>query len=86
LETNLKMRAEVERVGGQIIKRFRIYQKALMRPDNQAEPVANRHSTIVNQKWRNGQAPRTPRPRKDYPQMTQVHGARLTEHGSDNRR
>jgi len=29
LETNLKMRAEVERVGGQIAKRFRIYQKAL---------------------------------------------------------
>jgi hypothetical protein len=29
LETNLKMRAEVERVGGQIVKRFRIYQKAL---------------------------------------------------------
>ncbi|MBM3331542.1 hypothetical protein FJY68_06775 [candidate division WOR-3 bacterium] len=29
LETNLKMRAEMERVGGQIAKRFRIYQKAL---------------------------------------------------------
>ena len=29
LETNLKMRAEVERVGGQIVKRFRIYQKVL---------------------------------------------------------
>ena len=29
LETNLKMRAEVERVGGRIAKRFRIYQKAL---------------------------------------------------------
>jgi len=29
LETNLKMRAEVERIGGQIAKRFRIYQKAL---------------------------------------------------------
>jgi hypothetical protein len=29
LETNYKMRAEVERVGGQIAKRFRIYQKAL---------------------------------------------------------
>jgi len=29
LETNLKMRAEMERVGGQIIKRYRIYQKAL---------------------------------------------------------
>ncbi len=29
LENNLKMRAEMERVGGQIAKRFRIYQKAL---------------------------------------------------------
>jgi len=29
LETNLKMRAEMERMGGQIIKRFRIYQKTL---------------------------------------------------------
>jgi len=29
LETNFKMRAEVERVGGQIAKRFRIYQKTL---------------------------------------------------------
>ncbi|MCX6843775.1 MAG: hypothetical protein NTX53_16015 [candidate division WOR-3 bacterium] len=29
LETNLRMRAEVERIGGQIAKRFRIYQKAL---------------------------------------------------------
>ncbi|MBN2465824.1 hypothetical protein JXD38_09430 [candidate division WOR-3 bacterium] len=29
LEQNLKMRAEMERVGGQIAKRFRIYQKAL---------------------------------------------------------
>jgi ribosomal protein S18 acetylase RimI-like enzyme len=29
LEDNLKMRAEMERVGGQIAKRFRIYQKAL---------------------------------------------------------
>jgi len=28
-ETNLKMRAEVERVGGQVAKRFRIYQKPL---------------------------------------------------------
>jgi len=29
LETNLKMRAEMERAGGQIVKRFRIYQKSL---------------------------------------------------------
>jgi hypothetical protein len=29
LETNLKMRAEMERMGGQIVKRFRIYQKPL---------------------------------------------------------
>jgi len=29
LENNLKMRAEMERVGGQVVKRFRIYQKAL---------------------------------------------------------
>ena len=29
LEDNLKMRAEMERVGGQVAKRFRIYQKAL---------------------------------------------------------
>ena len=29
LENNLKMRAEMERVGGQVAKRFRIYQKAL---------------------------------------------------------
>jgi len=29
LETNTKMRAECERIGGQIIKRFRIYQKDL---------------------------------------------------------
>jgi len=29
LETNLKMRAEMERVGGRVAKRFRIYQKAL---------------------------------------------------------
>jgi hypothetical protein len=29
LEDNLKMRAEMERVGGQVIKRFRIYQKSL---------------------------------------------------------
>jgi len=29
LETNLKMRAEMERMGGQIVKRFRIYQKSL---------------------------------------------------------
>jgi hypothetical protein len=29
LETNFKMRAEAERVGGQIAKRFRIYQKIL---------------------------------------------------------
>lgn len=29
LETNTKMRAEYERVGGQIIKRFRVYQKDL---------------------------------------------------------
>jgi len=29
LEDNLKMRAEMERVGGQVVKRFRIYQKAL---------------------------------------------------------
>ncbi|HTW90749.1 MAG TPA: hypothetical protein VMH22_03490 [bacterium] len=29
LENNLKMRAEMERVGGQIAKRFRIYQKPL---------------------------------------------------------
>jgi hypothetical protein len=30
LETNTKMRAECERIGGQIIKRFRIYQKDLV--------------------------------------------------------
>ncbi len=30
LETNTKMRAECERIGGKIIKRFRIYQKDLM--------------------------------------------------------
>jgi len=30
LETNTKMRAECERIGGQIIKRFRIYQKDLI--------------------------------------------------------
>ena len=30
LETNKRMRGECERVGGQIIKRFRIYQKALL--------------------------------------------------------
>jgi hypothetical protein len=29
LENNLKMRAEMERVGGQVVKRFRIYQKPL---------------------------------------------------------
>ena len=29
LETNLKVRAEMERVGGQVAKRFRIYQKPL---------------------------------------------------------
>lgn len=29
LEDNLKMRAEMERVGGQVVKRFRIYQKTL---------------------------------------------------------
>ncbi len=29
LETNLKMRAEMERLGGQIYKRFRIYRKSL---------------------------------------------------------
>ena len=29
LEHNLKMRAEMERVGGKIAKRFRIYQKPL---------------------------------------------------------
>jgi hypothetical protein len=29
LENNLKMRAECERIGGQVIKRFRIYQKDL---------------------------------------------------------
>ena len=29
LETNTKMRSECERIGGRIIKRFRIYQKAL---------------------------------------------------------
>jgi GNAT superfamily N-acetyltransferase len=29
LEDNLKMRAEMERAGGQVVKRFRIYQKAL---------------------------------------------------------
>jgi GNAT superfamily N-acetyltransferase len=29
LENNLKMRAEMERVGGKVAKRFRIYQKAL---------------------------------------------------------
>ena len=29
LETNLKMRAEMERMGGQVVKRFRIYQKLL---------------------------------------------------------
>jgi len=29
LETNTRMRAEAERVGGQIIKKFRIYQKSL---------------------------------------------------------
>ena len=28
LEDNLKMLAEMERVGGQVAKRFRIYQKA----------------------------------------------------------
>lgn len=30
LETNTKMRAECERIGGEIIKRFRIYQKELV--------------------------------------------------------
>lgn len=30
LETNTKMRAECERIGGKIIKRFRIYQKDLV--------------------------------------------------------
>ena len=30
LETNTKMRAECERIGGKIIKRFRIYQKDLL--------------------------------------------------------
>jgi hypothetical protein len=29
LEDNLRMRAEYERVGGKVIKRFRIYQKDL---------------------------------------------------------
>jgi GNAT superfamily N-acetyltransferase len=29
METNLKMRAEMERVGGQVIKRFRVFQKPL---------------------------------------------------------
>ena len=29
LENNTKMRAEYERVGGRIVKKFRIYQKAL---------------------------------------------------------
>jgi hypothetical protein len=29
LEDNYKMRAECERIGGKIIKRFRIYQKDL---------------------------------------------------------
>jgi hypothetical protein len=29
LENNLKMRGECERIGGQVIKRFRIYHKDL---------------------------------------------------------
>ena len=34
LEDNFKMRAEVERIGGEIYKRYRIYQKKLL-PDNE---------------------------------------------------
>ena len=30
LESNTKMRSEFERVGGKIVKRFRIYQKDLL--------------------------------------------------------
>jgi predicted GNAT family acetyltransferase len=30
LETNVKMRAEMERIGGKVYKRFRIYQKSLI--------------------------------------------------------
>jgi hypothetical protein len=29
LENNIKMRAEYERVGGKVVKKFRIYQKPL---------------------------------------------------------
>jgi hypothetical protein len=29
LENNLKVRAEMEKMGGQVYKRYRIYQKAL---------------------------------------------------------
>jgi hypothetical protein len=30
LEKNTRMRAECERIGGQVIKRFRIFQKAIV--------------------------------------------------------
>jgi hypothetical protein len=30
LEKNSRMRAEAERIGGKVIKRFRIYQKSLL--------------------------------------------------------
>jgi hypothetical protein len=30
LETNIKMRAEMERIGGTVYKRYRIYQKSLV--------------------------------------------------------
>jgi len=35
LETNLKIRAEMERLGGEVYKRFRIYKKLLPPSSNQ---------------------------------------------------
>jgi hypothetical protein len=32
LETNIRMRAEMERLGGELVKRYRIYQKSLDHP------------------------------------------------------
>jgi GNAT superfamily N-acetyltransferase len=37
LETNLRMRAEMERLGGRVYKRFRIYQKCLAGRDDRSE-------------------------------------------------